>query len=99
IGFVLELAVAVRGARVAIVNEGDIMSDEHRILDENSFANEGVTGDFAMVTDPRAFLDFDEGANLDFVSDFAPVKIGESIDANTFAEFHIGGDLLKRLRG
>src|SRR5204862_1469828 len=47
-------------AWVTVVDERDAVSDEHLVVDCDSFANEGVARDFAAVANLRALLDFDE---------------------------------------
>src|SRR6266404_4834262 len=99
IRFSLQFTIVIGRARVAVVNERDIVADEDAFLQGHTFANKRVTGDLAIVADASPFLDFHESTDLDVVADFASVKIRETIDADSLAELHIRSDLLERLTG
>jgi hypothetical protein len=88
--FGLELAVRSRRARIAIIDECDIMPNENALFDCDAFADEGVARDFATRPDRCAFLDFNESANFRFVADFAPIKVYESADPNIASELYVG---------
>jgi hypothetical protein len=70
------------------------VSDEYIVFHGNAGTDERVTGDFAAVANLDFFLNFHEAANLHVISDFTAIKIGEPVNANAFAQFHIGRNLL-----
>jgi hypothetical protein len=45
---------------------------------------------FAAFADFRALLDFHEGSDFGFVSDFASIQIGECVEADIFSQLHAG---------
>ena len=67
------------------------------IFQRHTFAKEAMAGDFTAVSDASALLYFHEGADLDVITEFAPVEIGEGKYPHPLAELHIRGDVLKEL--
>ena len=70
------------------------MTYEHFILQCDSLANEGVTADFAAMSDFRPFLNLHKRANLGVIPDFTTVKVDKTKRANAFAEPDSRGNLL-----
>jgi hypothetical protein len=54
-----------------------------------------MTGNLAAVADFGTLLDFHEGANFHFITDFATVKIRERVNANSLAQLDVGRNSLK----
>lgn len=96
--FGLEPAIG-GGTRVRVVDERDVVADEHFVFEGDAFTEEGVAGDFTAVADFHPFLDFDKVPDFDVIADLAAVEIDDAIDANAFAQFNIGGDLLMWIGG
>jgi hypothetical protein len=76
----LQSAVAVRGSRIAVIDECHAVSDENAVLDRYPFADEGVTRYLAALPDFCALLDLDERPDLCFIADLATVEIDEAVD-------------------
>ena len=74
------------------------MPDENLILDRHSFANEGMTGNLAILSNGRIFLNFDKCSDLRVVSDFASVEIARLDDFDPRAEFDVAHASLMDLR-
>ena len=68
------------------------MTNENIRFDGDTFANKGVTADFAMIPDLGPFLDFHERPYPRLVPDLAAVKVNERVDAHVSTEFHIRGN-------
>jgi hypothetical protein len=62
------------------------VTDEGVILDGHALADERVTGDLAAPPDGRVLLNLDEGADLGFVADRAPVQIDEFTQPDALTE-------------
>jgi hypothetical protein len=77
IGFGLQIPIGSRGARIAVIDKHHPMSDEDIVLDNDAFADKGVTGDLAASSDTGIFLDFHECADLRLVSDLASIQVYE----------------------
>src|ERR1019366_1778253 len=75
--FGLQLAVAGGGPRIGVVDEGYAVSDEDVVFNLDSFANESVAGNLAVLADTGIFLDFHEGSDLGVGADRAAVQIDE----------------------
>jgi hypothetical protein len=73
------------------------VTDKDFIFDVHSLTNKSMTRDFAAVTNPRTFLDFDERTDFDIVTDFAAVQIGEGEYFHPFAKFDVRSYALKKL--
>jgi hypothetical protein len=65
------------------------MTDKHVVFNSYSFANERVTRDLTIVSDPGSFLDFDKGTDFGVVSDFAAIEIYKIINFHISPELHI----------
>lgn len=94
VGFRLQGAVSGRSAGIAIVRECHAVADEDFVFKHDAFANERMAGDLAALADGRAFLDFDESADLCFVTDSAAVEINEGKEADVFTEDNVRRDAL-----
>jgi hypothetical protein len=79
----LETAVRRGGPWEPIIDECDAVSDEHLIFNRHAFTNECVARDLAPAANLGAALDFDKRADLDVVTNLAPVKIREIPDEDT----------------
>jgi hypothetical protein len=79
--------------RIKVVDEGDIVTDKNVMFDGDTFADEGVAGNFTVFTDLCAFLNFNEGAYLRIIADFTAVEVDEVEDFDAFTEFYILCDL------
>src|SRR5437588_12459795 len=51
----------------------------------------------AAISNPHAFLNFHESADLHIVSEFAPVQVREREDFDALAEFYVGRNPLEHL--
>src|SRR6185437_16263063 len=77
------------GTRVNVVDEDHTVADKHAVFDGDPLANETVAGDLATPAHLGVLLDFDEGADLGFVPNFAAVQIDEPGQADPPPQFHI----------
>src|SRR5207248_2472370 len=75
-----------------VINKGDAVSNEDLVFDGHPFADETMTGDFAVAPDTCPILDLDEGSQAGAVADFAAVKIYEMIDDHIASEFYVRRD-------
>ena len=73
------------------------MADENVVFQNHAFANKRVAGNFAAVSDFRAFLDFDKSPDFHVVADFTTVEMCEFVDADVFAQLHVGRNPLIQL--
>ena len=64
-------------ARIAIVDKRHAMSDKDIVFDIDTFADEGVTRNFAASPDSDVLLNFDECTDFGLITDFATVQIDE----------------------
>jgi hypothetical protein len=87
--FCLQLAGASRGARIAIVNERDPMSNEDVVFDRHALANKCVARNLAAVTDLRILLDLYESADLRLIADFTAIKIDELREHYVLAQLDV----------
>src|SRR6185369_12133542 len=72
----LQAAVGVDRAGIEVIREHDTVTDKDSVAEGNAFADEGVARDFAVPSDCRARLDFDECA------DFRPVAYGATVEVH-----------------
>lgn len=89
IAFGLQAAVAVGGAGIAVIDERNVVADEHLVLDGHALANEGVAGNFDRAAEPGILLNLDERADFGIIADLAAIEIYESEDSNVLAELDI----------
>src|SRR5712664_2352963 len=68
-----QLSIGVGGARIKVVDEGDIVPDKDLLLQSYSFADKRVTGNFAPTANPNSLLDFDKGADFHIITDLAAI--------------------------
>ena len=64
VGLGLQIPVGGGGARIAVIDERHSVPNEDVVLDNDAFADEGVTGDLAAFAHDHIFLDFHECADL-----------------------------------
>src|SRR2546423_259756 len=64
----LKLAAICSRARVKVVDERNVMPDKDFVLESDSFAQKGVTRDFATVADFHPLLNFDKVSDLCIIS-------------------------------
>lgn len=93
--FCLHRAIGGRRTGHFIVDEGNVVSDKHIVLDRHPFTYECMRGNFAVLPDLDAFLDFNESAYLRVVVNFTSIHVDEIEDADSFTKFYIGGNTLK----
>ena len=89
VSLALQLAVRIPRARVAIVDECNVVPNKYAFLNCNAFTNKCVTGNFAAAPDACVFLDFNKRSDLSFVTDLTPVKVDESADPNVASELNV----------
>ena len=73
------------------------MTDKDFVFDCDTFADEGVAGNFAASANFCAFLNLNKGADFRVVADFAAVQIGEAENADILAQLDVCGDFLEWL--
>src|ERR1700733_4009022 len=73
--FRLNLPICIRRSRIPVVDESNIVANEHFGLNRHSLANKCMAGYLAAGADFRSLLNLDKGANSSFVSDFATVEV------------------------
>src|SRR5262249_46211215 len=78
-----------RRARVLVVDERHIVSDEHVVLDRDALADERVARDLDVPPDPSAFLDLDERPDLRVVPDLAAIQVHEVENLDVLAELDV----------
>ena len=66
------------------------MADKDIVFDGHAFANEGMTGYFAVGADGGVLLDFDECADLGVVADRTAIEIDEFGKLDVTAEADVG---------
>ena len=96
VSLALQFAVRIPRARVAIIDECDVVPNKNAFLNRDAFTNKCVTGDFAAGPDASVFLDFNKRTDLRFVTNLAPVKVDESADLNIASELNVGRYSLMR---
>ena len=99
IGVRLQFSRPGRCLRVTVVDEHHAVADEDAVFNHHAFTDEAVARDFHAATDLGALLNLDESADLAFVADVTPIQVGEGIDPDTSAQFHVGCDAHKILCG
>ena len=87
--------MTIGGVRIPVVDEGDIMADEHLILQCDALAQKGMAGNLAALPDFGAPLDLDKRSDLGFVPDLAPVQVHEACDVHRPAQFYVRSNSLK----
>jgi hypothetical protein len=85
----LQLAAFVCCARVWIVDEHHVVSNEYAFLQSHAFTDETVAGDFAIGADNRAFLDLDKRSDPRPIAHGATVQVDEVADNDILAESDI----------
>lgn len=86
--------------RVPVVNKNDVVADETFIFNLHALANKSVAGNLAMLANTGPLLDFDKGSNARAVTNFAAVKVHESVDLYTLTQLNVGsnpGELRRQL--
>ena len=84
--------------RITVIDKCDAVPNEHLLFQRYPFADERVTGDFAAIADPGVLLDFNKGANLDVITDVAPIEIRKRVNLDALAKLYVGGNtLIERL--
>jgi hypothetical protein len=73
----LKLSIARNGSRVAIVNECNAVTYKDTVLYIDTFTDECVARNLAILSDRRVLLNFDESADFCVISDFTTVQINE----------------------
>src|ERR1035437_9011386 len=93
----LQLPVAIRGTRVEVIGESNIVADEDLIFQNHAFANKSVTRNFATIPDFDAFLNFDKCADFYVISNFTTIQIDKPIEPNVSTQLDIWSNPLERL--
>ena len=87
--------VSGHGARIFVVDEGDVVADEAFIFDGDAIADKRVAGDLAIFPVARAFLNPHKCADFGIVADFTAIQICQRVNASVFPELDVfGGALL-----
>ena len=97
ISLCLSRAIAIRGTREAVIDEGHAMTDENLVFEGDSLAKKAVAGNFTTVAHANTSLDLHKGADLHVVPDLAAIQVGESEYLYSLAQFDVGRDALKVL--
>jgi hypothetical protein len=84
------------GDGVLVIGEHHAMADEHAVPERDPFADERVTLDLAKPTDTHARLDLDKRTNLRIRTNTATIEIGEAVNDDALAEFHMVQDPPRR---
>lgn len=93
----LQLPAVIRGARMEVVGESNIVADEDLIFQSYTFANKSMTRNFATVPDFDALLDFDKGADFYVVPNFTTIQVDKPMEPNVFTQLDIWSNPLERL--
>jgi hypothetical protein len=88
----LQISVGCRCSRIAVVDKGDSMADEHVVFDGDAFTDKSMARDFAASAYTCIFLNFDEGPDFCFVADFASIQIDELGEFDTLTKFDVISD-------
>jgi len=73
------------------------MADKNFIFQGHTFTDEGVTGNFAPVSNFDPLLNLHEGSNFHIVPDLTTVKIDEIVKPDVFTQFHVRSHPLKQM--
>src|ERR1700730_4743825 len=93
----LESSGGGRRARISVINKINAVADEYFGFDGYAFADERVTGNLAARSNRCPFLHLYERSDPGLVSDLAPVKVNESVNADITPQLYVRGDeLMKR---
>ena len=93
----LQLPAVIRGTRMEVIGESNIVADEDLIFQSHTFANKSMTRNFATIPDFDALLDFDERADFYVVSNFATIQVDKPMEPNVFTQLDIWSNPLERL--
>jgi hypothetical protein len=89
IGIGLQTSVGISCPRKAIVDERYVMTDEDIVFDMHTFANEGMTGNFTILSDGRSFLNLHKRTHLAAIVDATAVGVYEIENLYILANFHV----------
>src|SRR5207245_1021088 len=92
----LQPTTVCSGAGIKIVDEADVMANEHLVLDRHALANEAMTLNLAARPDLRTLLNLHERPDRRLVSDLTAVQIDERINADVPPQLDIRGDPLEQ---
>jgi hypothetical protein len=98
VGVSLQASIGIGRTGMQVIREHYTMTHKNLIFQRDALANESMARDLTPAANFRAFLNFDEGADLGFIPDFAAVEVDEAEDLDAFAEFDVWGDLLVKRR-
>ena len=76
----LRLSIRSRGPGVEVVDEGNVVTHKDVVLDGDPLANEGMSGDLAVLSDFGPLLNFHKGHDLRAIADRAAVEIDKIVD-------------------
>ena len=93
----LQLPIAIGGARIKIIGEGNVVADEDFIFERHTFTNKSVTRNFAPIPDFDAFLNLDKCADFYVVSNFTTIQIDKPMESNVSTQLDIRSNPLERL--
>src|ERR1700676_4966377 len=85
----LQLAVGIHSPRVAVIYKRDAVADEDTVFDVHSFADEGIAGDLAVLSDSGVLLNFDKGPYFRVIVNFAAVEINKLGESDILAQLHV----------
>ena len=89
IGLCLQLSVHCGCAGVGVIDKSDIVPDKNIVLYSDTFADEGVTGDFAVFTDNGVLLDFNKSADFAIVTNRTTIEVNELRKLYVFAQRNV----------
>ena len=68
------------------------MADKDVVLNNHTFTDESVAGNFAIASHDGPFLDFNERADLCALANLTTIKIDEVVDDDVAAELDVRSD-------
>src|SRR5689334_4695811 len=90
------LSVSIgRGAWIAILNVGDVVSNGNVIFNRSPLADEGVTRYLAVPANLRATLYFDKRSDTCVIADLTAIQVDEIAQDHTRSQFHVIGNTLE----
>src|SRR5712692_3343714 len=97
IGLHLRLPARVGSPGILVVDQGDVVPDEHVVFDGHTLVDKRVAGNLHVPPDVRVFLNLDECPNSRVIANRTAIQVYESMNAHiathadirrNLAEFH-----------
>jgi len=91
------VAGGIRRPWIPVINKSHAVPHKNFRLDGHAFADKGVARYFAALANLRAFLHFNEWADLCFIADLAAIQIYERVNPDITPKLYIWRDDLVRV--